>query len=106
MTFRRMSKMNRKNESKIDKKMTPKKPSKQTLKMDLKMKEGQTDLIPLGEYGDLMSSDEVSKFLKIEKDTLYKWVEKEIIPHYRITQKKILFNRKTICQWLNEKMVG
>lgn len=98
--------MNRKNNTENDKKMTPKKTSKQTSKKVLTMKEEQTDLIPLVEYGDLMTSDEVSDFLKIEKDTLYKWVEKGIIPHYRITQKKILFNRKHICRWLDEKMVG
>ena len=98
--------MNRENDYKNDKKKTPKKTSKQTSKKDLKKKEEQTDLIPLVEYGDLMTSDEVSEFLKIEKDTLYKWVEKGVIPHYRITQKKILFNKKHICLWLNEKMVG
>lgn len=93
--------MNKKKELKNDKKMTPKKTSKKDLKTEVK-----TDFIPLIEYGDLMTTEDVCDFLKIKIDTIYKWVEKGIIPHYRITGKKILFNRKTICQWLGEKMVG
>ena len=64
------------------------------------------DLIPLIDYCDMMTTDEVCEFLKVSKDTIYKWIESGLIPHYRITDKKRLFNRKHICQWLNEKMVG
>ena len=93
--------MNRSNGPKNDKKKTPKMTSKKSV-----ITEKKTDLIPLIEYGDLMTSEEVCEFLKISIETLYKWVENGVIPHYRITGKKILFNKKTICKWLNEKMVG
>lgn len=58
------------------------------------------------DYSDLMDTKDVCVFLHIGIDTLYKWIEKGMIPHYRITGKKILFSRTIICQWLNEKMVG
>lgn len=68
--------------------------------------EKNNDLIPITDFCDLMTSDEVCEYLKISKETLYKWVENGKIPYYKITEKKRLFNRKHIFQWLNEKMVG
>lgn len=64
------------------------------------------DLIPLIEYEDLMDTTDVCNLLKIKVDTLYKWVESGIIPHYRITGKKILFNRKKLSQWIVSKEVS
>ena len=63
--------------------------------------ENKTDLIPITEYGDLMNTKEVCEYLRIESDTLYRWVENKIIPHYRITGKKILFNRIRLTEWLS-----
>jgi len=93
--------MNKKNELKNDKKMTPKQTSKKNVK-----KEKKTDVIPLIDFGDLMTTEEVCEVFRIVKDTLYRWVENDTIPYYRINGKKILFNRKTISNWLSEKMVG
>lgn len=64
------------------------------------------DLIPLVEFGDLMDTTEICDLFRIKVDTLYKWVESGIIPHYRLSGKKIMFNRKKISQWLNSKEVG
>ena len=75
-------------------------------KNEQKKEEKKNKNYPIIDYKDLMDTKEVCVFLHIGIDTLYKWIEKGIIPHYRITNKKILFNRTTICQWLNEKMVG
>ena len=85
--------------------MKVKKESNRTPKKNPKT-EKKTDVIPLVEFGDLMTTDEVCKVFKIVKDTLYRWVENGTIPYYRINGKKILFNRKTISLWLNEKLVG
>lgn len=63
--------------------------------------ENKTDLIPITEYGELMNTKEVCEFLRIGSDTLYRWVENKTIPHYRITGKKILFNRIRLTEWLS-----
>ena len=86
--------------------MTKKTTSKTDKKKGQKKEEKKTNIYPIIEYKDLMDTKEVCVFLHIGIDTLYKWIEKGMIPHYRITNKKILFNRTTICQWLSEKMVG
>ncbi len=65
-----------------------------------------TENTPIIGVEDLMDTKEVCEFLKIGIDTLYRWVEEGIIPHYRITGKKILFNRKVISQWLYSIQVG
>ncbi len=91
--------MNTNNDLKNGKKMTQKNGNNREDKT-------RNDLIPIIDYCDLMTSDEVCNYLKISKETLYKWIENGKIPYYRITEKKRLFNRKHICQWLNEKMVG
>lgn len=69
-------------------------------KMNGKNEKKTTDLIPLVEYGDIMETNEVCEMLRISRDTLYKWVEKKFIPHYKISGKKILFNRKNLSVWL------
>lgn len=74
--------------------------TKNEKKMNEKNEKKQTDLIPLVEYGDLMDTSEVCGMIKISRDTLYKWVERKFIPHYKISGKKILFNRQKISVWL------
>jgi len=52
----------------------------------------------------VMRANEVRQVLKIGKNTLYSWCEKNIIPHKR-AGRVILFSRKRIQEWLenNEK---
>lgn len=80
--------------------------SKNEKNKEQKTVEKKTDFIPIIEYNDLMDTKEVSEFLRISMDTLYKWVEEGVIPHYRLSGKKILFNRQTLSKWLSEMEIG
>lgn len=80
--------------------------SKKDKMNEQKTVEKKSDFIPIIEYKDLMDTKEVSEFLRMSMDTLYKWVEEGIIPHYRLTGKKILFNRNVLSQWLSSLEVG
>lgn len=62
--------------------------------------------IPLVEYKDLMTAKEVCELLHISIHTLYKWVEKKTIPYYKLTESKLLFNRRKLSNWLESKMVA
>jgi len=89
----------KKNEvSDLTKKMS-KSGGKNTLKKPSVKKEEYTP-IPLVEYKDLMDTKEVCELFHISIDTLYKWIERKQIPHYKISNKKTLFNRNRLMQWL------
>lgn len=48
---------------------------------------------------------EVSQYLGVSVDFLYKTVRENSVPHIRIG-KKILFKKDAIDQWLDQKMQG
>jgi len=62
--------------------------------------------IPLSEYGDLLDTETTCQLLHISTNTLYKWVGRGIIPHYKLTGKKLLFNKRKIYQWLENNSVN
>ena len=76
--------------------------SQKTTSMTRK-KDIKTDQIPLIEYGDLMTLEETSAYLRISPHTLYKWVEAKLIPFYRTGERKLLFNKRKLSVWLEER---
>lgn len=61
--------------------------------------------LKLEDFKDLISSQEVCELLNISIHTLYKWVEQGKIPHYRLSPKTIMFNKKALIEWLSSKEV-
>ncbi len=49
----------------------------------------------------VMRADEVQEMLRIGKNTLYDWCQRNIIPHKRVGR-LILFSRKRIKEWLEK----
>jgi len=47
-----------------------------------------------------LSIKELSEYIGIKPKTLYSWVSKGVIPHYRLMG-LVRFNRKEIDKWLN-----
>lgn len=54
---------------------------------------------------DLITTEEVANLLSVSIQSVRKWVEKNKIPFFRITRKKILFSKEALTIWLNEKAV-
>lgn len=57
-------------------------------------------------FDDLLTYDELSKWLKTPKSTLEKYVHRREIPYIQITRKNIRFHVGTIKKWLLEKSKG
>ena len=49
----------------------------------------------------LWDVEEVAKYLKVSKDTIYRWIESKQMPAVRIG-KKWLFRKESIDLWLKE----
>ena len=52
---------------------------------------------------NLMTIDEVAEYLKFKPRTINDWVQKNLIPHYRLGRKTIRFDIETIDEWLETK---
>lgn len=48
----------------------------------------------------LWDVDEAGKYLKVSKDTIYRWIDKKKMPAIRVG-KKWLFRKEEIDAWLN-----
>jgi len=54
----------------------------------------------MGEYGnEIFNFDDVCKYLKISKHTLYKYTQRKEIPAFRIG-KELRFRKESIDKWL------
>lgn len=51
-----------------------------------------------------LTMDDVAEILSISKSTLYKWVEKWAIPHYKING-NVRFNQEHLKNWIDSKQV-
>jgi len=67
---------------------------------DLKAKDTQKSV------QDLMTINEVAKYLNFKPRTIHNWVQKNLIPHYRLGRKTIRFDMETIDEWLETKRQG
>ena len=55
---------------------------------------------------NLITIKEVSKYLQIKERTIYSWINKGIIPHYKLTNKVVRFNMNEVNEWLSSKEVS
>ncbi len=54
---------------------------------------------------DLLSPEEVAAKLKVAKITVYKWVKRGLIPHYRL-EKCVRFSPKDLEKWVADRRKG
>jgi excisionase family DNA binding protein len=54
----------------------------------------------------LLTIDELSEWLSIEKSTIYAWTSKKIIPHIKLGKKILRFRVNEILDWLSKKSVS
>ncbi len=47
----------------------------------------------------LLTVEQLSQYLSIKRSTIYAWVERRIIPHYKI-QRSVRFKKEEIDQWI------
>lgn len=55
--------------------------------------------IPSAERSEVMSADEVAEFLGVDRNTVYDYAGRGVIPHQRLG-KRILFRRGALLSWL------
>ena len=55
---------------------------------------------------NLITIKELSKYLQIKERTIYSWINKGIIPHYKLTNKVVRFNMNEVNEWLSSKEVN
>ncbi|MCB0404710.1 MAG: helix-turn-helix domain-containing protein [Bdellovibrionales bacterium] len=55
---------------------------------------------------EYLSYDEASQLLGIEKGTLYSWVNRCHIPHFRIAPRMVRFSKKELEEWVQSHRVG
>jgi len=51
----------------------------------------------------LLNYDEVADMLQTPKTTLYSWVKQRKIPHIRISERVVRFDREAIVEWLSSQ---
>ena len=52
---------------------------------------------------ELLTPEEVARIIKINKRTLYYWIEKNLIPHIWINRKTIRFRAQDVEEFLNSR---
>ncbi|MBF0215632.1 MAG: helix-turn-helix domain-containing protein [Candidatus Omnitrophica bacterium] len=52
--------------------------------------------------GEVMNVDELAIYLKMKKPTIYKHVEQERLPHFRVGG-SLRFRKNTIDKWIEEQ---
>jgi len=53
-----------------------------------------------------MTVKEVCEYLKISKESVYRYIKKEYIPHYRIGERGIRFYKKELDTWMLNKLLN
>lgn len=65
---------------------------------------GAGELVPSVEpTSDVMTADEAAVFLGVDRNTVYDYAGRGIIPHQRLG-KRILFRRGTLVSWLDASL--
>lgn len=54
---------------------------------------------------ELISVDDLAEIIKIDKQTIYRWCKRKMMPHIRIGV-TYRFRKKEIIDWLNKNSVG
>jgi len=62
------------------------------------------NLYRMPETDEILTKDEVLKYLKISHQTLYKLMKKDSFPHMRL-ERKLIFKKSDIDAWLESKRV-
>lgn len=52
---------------------------------------------------EFLTIDEVSAWLKMKQSTIYQLVHKKQIPYVKVNNKKLLFERGAIIDWLKKQ---
>ena len=65
--------------------------------------EPQAALAPPEAAGDVMTADEVSVFLGVDRNTVYDFAGRGVIPHQRLG-KRLLFRRAAVVAWLDSSV--
>lgn len=55
---------------------------------------------------EVLTSDEVSRYIGMSKSYLYKLTMRKEIPHYKPTGKMCYFNRREVEQWLQSNRIS
>ena len=53
----------------------------------------------------LMTIKDIAEYLQVKERTIYSWINKGIIPHYKI-ESTIRFKENEINEWLSSKEVS
>ena len=61
------------------------------------------DAAPAVEPSDVITADEAAVFLGVDRNTVYDYASRGIIPHQRLG-KRILFRRGTLVSWLDASL--
>ncbi len=54
---------------------------------------------------DVMTADEVAEFLGVDRNTVYDFASRGVIPHQRLG-KRLLFRRGAVVAWLDTSLCG
>lgn len=54
---------------------------------------------------DVMTADEVAEYLGVDRNTVYEYAARGVIPHRRLG-KRMIFRRGSIIAWLDTAVVG
>jgi len=57
------------------------------------------------EQSDVMTADEVAEYLGVDRNTVYEYAARGVIPHKRLG-KRMIFRRGSIIAWLDTAVVG
>jgi len=55
---------------------------------------------------ELLTTDDVARMLKVNKRTIYYWVERKKIPHIKINNKLIRFRPVDIQEFIEKNLVN
>lgn len=53
----------------------------------------------------LLTAEELSKLINFKIETIYKWVQRKLIPHHRFGKRCVRFKMNEIEKWLQKKHV-
>jgi excisionase family DNA binding protein len=55
-----------------------------------------------GQIGEMLTAKELEQLLKISAKTIYRWVQRGLIPYIRI-QSSVRFPKRQILEWLDRQ---
>jgi excisionase family DNA binding protein len=61
------------------------------------------ELVSTTETRDVMTADEVAEFLGVDRNTVYDFASRGVIPHQRLG-KRLLFRRGAVVAWLDTSL--